>query len=60
VERSPDGSTGWAAVGTPTSPSFSDLGLTAATTYYYRVEALNAAGASTPSGYACGPPTRPP
>jgi len=52
VERSPDGSTGWNAVGTPTSPSFSDLGLTASTTYYYRVEATNVAGTSTPSGTA--------
>jgi fibronectin type 3 domain-containing protein len=65
VERSPDGSTGWTAVGTPTGTSFADINLAAATTYYYRVFASNAGGdsapstvvsATTPSGLAT-PPT---
>jgi hypothetical protein len=49
VERSPDGSTGWTQIATPTSPSYSDVGLTPATTYYYRVRGTNASGDSAPS-----------
>lgn len=39
-------------VGTVTGTTFSDAGLTASTTYYYKVEALDARGASTPSAQA--------
>jgi fibronectin type 3 domain-containing protein len=48
VQRSPDGSTGWTQVGTALEghPSFPDTGLTPGTTYYYRVQAIDAAGGS--------------
>jgi fibronectin type 3 domain-containing protein len=49
VERSPDGSTGWTAIHTGTATTYSDLGLTAATTYYYRVFATNSSGDSPAS-----------
>jgi hypothetical protein len=39
VERSLDGSTGWAEVGTPAGTSFTDTGRTLLTPYYYRVRA---------------------
>ena len=52
VQRSPDGSTGWAQVGTSTLTAFTDTGLAAATTYFYRVIASNAIGDSAPSGVA--------
>jgi hypothetical protein len=54
IQRSPDGSTGWTEVGTSAyaSPSFTDSGLTAATTYYYRVLANNGVGDSPPSTVA--------
>src|SRR5262249_38994863 len=35
-----------------TSPSFSNTGLTASTSYYYTIEAADAAGASAPSNQA--------
>jgi large repetitive protein len=51
VQRSADGTTGWAEVGTTGADetTFSDTGLAAATSYYYRVLATNSAGDSTPS-----------
>jgi hypothetical protein len=49
IQRSADGSTGWAQVGTSPTTSFTDSGLTAATTYYYRVIASNSVGDSGPS-----------
>jgi len=52
IQRSPDGSTGWAQVGTSTTTTFTDTGLTAATTYYYRVVASNSIGDSAPSNVA--------
>ena len=52
VERSSDGATGWAPVATlgQDVTAYSDTGLIADTTYYYRVFATNAAGDSAPSG----------
>jgi len=48
VERSPDGSTGWATIATlgTNSISRSDTGLAASTHYFYRVAAFNSAGDS--------------
>jgi len=52
IQRSPDGSTGWAQVGATATTTFTDTGLTAATTYYYRVVASNSIGDSAPSNVA--------
>jgi hypothetical protein len=49
VERSPNGTSSWTQIATPSGSSFSDTGLSARTTYYYRVRATNAAG---DSGYS--------
>jgi large repetitive protein len=51
VERSSDGATGWAPVATlgQDGTTYSDTGLSAGTTYSYRVFATNAAGDSPPS-----------
>jgi hypothetical protein len=51
IERSNDGSTGWAAVGTVgvNVTAFSNTGLASGTRYYYRVIAINASGESSPS-----------
>lgn len=40
VEQSPNGSTGWVEVGTPTLTNFSVNGLAQNTTYYFRVRAV--------------------
>lgn len=49
IERSPNGSTSWTEVGTSSAnvATFSDTGLTAQTTYYYRVRAYNTGGNSS-------------
>lgn len=52
IQRSPDGSTGWAQVGTSSTTSFTDSGLSSSTTYYYRVMASNNLGDSDPSNVA--------
>ena len=54
VERSPDGTTNWTTVATldPNATSYSDTGLTASTTYHYRVFAFNTGGDSAPSNTA--------
>ena len=52
VQRSPDGSAGWTQVGTSTATAFTDTGLAAASTYYYRVIASNSVGDSAPSNVA--------
>lgn len=46
VQRSPNGSTGWATIATPTAGTvvYLDTGLTALTPYFYRVRGSNAAG----------------
>jgi uncharacterized membrane protein/phosphodiesterase/alkaline phosphatase D-like protein len=49
IQRSPDGSAGWTQVGMSTATAFTDTGLAAATTYYYRVIASNSTGDSAPS-----------
>jgi hypothetical protein len=52
IQRSPDGSTGWAQIGTSTSVSYTDTGLSPSTTYFYRVLANNGSGDSLPSKVA--------
>jgi hypothetical protein len=52
IERSADGSTGWAAIATTGQDvtTYDDLGLVSGTTYYYRVLAMDSGGgASAPS-----------
>jgi hypothetical protein len=51
IERSADGLTGWVGIGTTGQDvtAFTDSGLTAATTYSYRVIAVGADGESPPS-----------
>ena len=51
IERSDDGGTGWATVGTAGQDvtSFTDAGLVPGTGYAYRVIAINAGGESVPS-----------
>jgi subtilisin family serine protease len=46
IERSPNGSSGWTQIGTTAAgvTKFSDTGLAAGTTYFYRVRGTNAAG----------------
>jgi len=48
IERSADGSTGWTQIATPAAnaTTFANTGLTASTTYFYRVRATNATGDS--------------
>lgn len=48
-ERSPNGTTGWTAVTASTGTVLNDSGLTASTSYWYRVSAVNADGSSSPS-----------
>ena len=52
IQRSADGSTGWAQVGSSNTTSFTDSGLTPSTTYFYRVLASNGSGDSGPSNVA--------
>lgn len=54
VQRSLDGVSGWAQVGTTSADitTFANTGLSASTTYYYRVIAYNGVGDSTPSATA--------
>lgn len=54
LERSPDGLAGWTAVFTGAALTDTDSGLSASTTYYYRVKATNAFGASPYSLVASG------
>ena len=54
VERSTDGSSGWTTVATTGQDvtAYSDTGLAAGSTYYYRVYATNAGGDSPPPDVA--------
>jgi autotransporter-associated beta strand protein len=46
VQRSLNGSSGWVTIGTPTSASWTDQGLSSSATYYYQVAASNSVGVS--------------
>ncbi len=48
VQRSLNGSSGWTTIATPTANAtgYNDSGLTAATTYFYRVRSANSGGTS--------------
>src|SRR5260221_10098691 len=48
IQRSLDGSTGWTQVGTSSTTSFNDSGLSPATTYFYRVLATSGGVDSAP------------
>jgi len=62
VQRSANGSTGWTQVGTTDSDvvSFSDVGLAASTTYFYRVVATSLNGDSAPSAVVSATTLAPP
>lgn len=61
VERSADGVSGWAEVGSTAGGvvTFTNSGLTAFTTYYYRVKGRNSRGDGTPSAVQSGTPSVP-
>ena len=55
IERSTDSGTTWSTVQSntaSTSTTYSDTGLTASTTYMYRISAINSVGTSSPSNTA--------
>jgi len=54
IERSPDGSSGWAQIATVgvNTTSYQNTGLSPSTTYYYRIYAYNAEGNSSYSNTA--------
>ena len=54
VQRSSNGMSNWGTVDVTSSgqTTYDDTGLSASTTYFYRIEATNSAGTSTPSNIA--------
>ncbi|MDR1220584.1 MAG: fibronectin type III domain-containing protein [Treponema sp.] len=52
VYRSGSSSGTYTQVGSPSSASYTDTGLSSSTTYYYKVSAVNSAGESAQSSYA--------
>lgn len=62
VERSPNGSSGWAEIATRTAnqTTYSDLQVIAQQTYFYRVRALNSSGFSPYSNTASATTPAPP
>jgi subtilase family serine protease len=56
VERSTTSGSGYATVGSPTSPTYVDGSLTNGTAYYYVVTAVNASGTSSASSQASATP----
>ncbi len=59
IKRSTTSGSGYTQVGTSTTASYTDSGLTNGTTYYYVVEAVNSAGTSPASAEASATPTAP-
>jgi hypothetical protein len=45
IERSPNGTTGWTQIGTPSAVTYADGSCAPATTYYYRIKAVDDATA---------------
>ncbi len=62
VERSPDGSSGWSIIATLglNSQAYSDTGLAASSTYFYRVSAFNVNGSTGFSSASATTPVAPP
>lgn len=54
LDRSPDGSTGWATVYSGSGSTFNNVGLSGLTTYYYRVSATYSGGTSDWSSNVSG------
>jgi fibronectin type 3 domain-containing protein len=59
VKRSTTNGSGYQTVGSPTTTSFTNTGLTNGTTYYYVVTAVDSAGESGPSSQASATPVAP-
>jgi fibronectin type 3 domain-containing protein len=59
VKRSTTNGSGYQTVGSPTTTSFTNTGLTNGTTYYYVVTAVDSAGESGPSSQARATPAAP-
>jgi fibronectin type 3 domain-containing protein len=59
VKRTTTSGTGYQTVGSPTTTSFTDPGLTNGTTYYYVVTAVDSAGESGPSSQVSATPAAP-
>jgi fibronectin type 3 domain-containing protein len=59
IYRSTDISGQYTLIGTPTSPSYTDIGLSANTTYYYKVSVFNSAGVAGPQSDPVSARTKP-